>query len=268
VRLPLAVALAITAGCATDAPKPVAVATAAAEPAMATVNGVAVPQSHMDYMVRQQRSRGAPDNAQTRASVREELINRELLAQEAQRTGIVGEAEARAQMEIARRDVLVSAYVRDRLRRQPITDDEIRREYERVRAEAGEREYRARHILVGTEQEAQSLIAQLNNGARFAELAGKHSADPGSASRGGDLDWNVPQVFDRAFGEAMMKLEKGSYTRQPVRTRFGFHIIQVDDVRITRFPDLAQARERIQQQLTQKRIDEAVRELRAKAKVE
>ena len=134
--------------------------------------------------------------------------------------------------------------------------------------EVGEKEYRARHILTDSEAQAKALIAELDKGARFDELAAKHSRDPGSSQRGGDLDWNVPQVFDRTFGEAMMKLEKGRYTKEPVRTRFGFHIIQVDDVRVTRFPALADVRQRIEQQLTQNRIDEAVRALREKAKVE
>lgn len=235
---------------------------------MATVNGVAVPQSHLEYMVRQHRSRGAPDNAHTRASVREELINRELLAQEAQRSGLVGEAEARTQLEIARRDVLVSAYVRERLRKQPITDEEVRLEYERAKAQTGGTEYRARHILVETEEHAKALIARLAGGARFDQLAAEHSRDPGSSHRGGDLDWNVPHGYDKTFADAMVKLEKGSYTREPVRTRFGVHIIQLEDVRGATFPPLAELRQRIEQLLTQKRVDEAVRELRAKAKVE
>jgi peptidyl-prolyl cis-trans isomerase C len=241
---------------------------AAQEPAVATVNGVAVPQAHMDFLLRQRLSRGAPDNAQTRAMVKEELINRELLVQEARRTGLADAAEVRAQAELAGRDALVSAYVRQQLLRQPISEADIQQEYERVRAEIGEKEYRARHILTDSDENAKALIAQLEKGARFEELAMSHSMDPGSAQRGGDLDWNVPQVFDRTFAEAMMKLEKGRYTKEPVRTRFGFHVIRVDDVRVTRFPPLAEVRQRVQQELTQKRIDEAVRELRAKAKVE
>jgi len=266
----LVAAVALIAGCATEAPKPVAseAPKPPAEPSVATVNGVPLPQSQLDFMVRQQTSRGAPDNPQTRATVREELINRELLAQEAQRAGIASEAEIRTQAEVSRRDMLVGAYVRDLLRKQPITDAEVQQEYDRVRAEVGDKEYRARHILVGSEAEAKALIAELDQGVPFAELARKHSKDPGSSQRGGDLDWNVPQVFDRAFGEAMTKLEKGRYTKEPVRTRFGFHVIMIDDVRVVRFPSLAEVRQRIENQLTQQRVQDAVRQLRAKAKVE
>jgi peptidyl-prolyl cis-trans isomerase C len=272
--LPLFLAMAVLAGCAADATKPVPepapkpAARAPAEAALAMVNGVAVPQSHMEFLLRQQISRGAPDNAQTRAMVKEELINRELIVQEARRTGLADATEVRTQAELASRDALITAYVRERLRKQPITEAEIQQEYERVRAQMGDKEYRARHILTDSDEQAKALIAQLDKGARFEELATRHSLDPGSKQRGGDLEWNVPQVFDRTFAEAMMKLEKGRYTKEPVRTRFGFHVIRLDDVRVTRFPSLAEVRQRIQQQLTQHRIDEAVRELRAKAKVE
>ena len=254
----LLLATALLAACAAEA----------AEPAVATVNGVPVPQTHMDLMLRQQISRGAPDNAQTREMVREELINRELVIQEARRSGLADTPEVRTQAELASRDALVSAYVRDRLLKQPITDADIQQEYDRVRTQMGDKEYRARHILTDSDEQAKALIVQLDKGARFEELATSHSTDPGSKQRGGDLDWNVPQVFDRTFAEAMTRLEKGSYTKEPVRTRFGFHVIRLDDVRVTRFPPLAEVRQRIQQQLTQSRIDQAVRELRAKAKVE
>jgi peptidyl-prolyl cis-trans isomerase C len=112
------------------------------------------------------------------------------------------------------------------------------------------------------------MVAELKKGGKFEELAAKNSKDPGSKDRGGDLDWHGPGDFDRAFSDAMMKLDKGKFTETPVRTRFGFHIIQLDDVRTGRFPSLAEVKPRIQQQLTQVRIDELVKGLRGKAKVE
>jgi peptidyl-prolyl cis-trans isomerase C len=112
------------------------------------------------------------------------------------------------------------------------------------------------------------MVAELKKGGKFEELAAKNSKDPGSKDRGGDLDWHGPGDFDRAFSDAMMKLEKGKFTETPVRTRFGFHVIQLDDVRNGRFPSLAEVKPRIQQQLTQHRIDELVKGLRGKAKVE
>jgi peptidyl-prolyl cis-trans isomerase C len=259
----LMAAAACAFGQAAPAKKP-----AAKPDAVAKVNGVAVPQARMDALLQQQGQRGMPDNEQTRAMVREELINRELLAQEAQRAGIAKGQEVQAQLDMARQEILVGAYIRESLRKKPITDAELQREYERLKSHAGDKEYKARHILLETEEQANSMIAQLKNGGKFEELASKNSKDSGSAPRGGDLDWNVPGTFDPQFSGAMVKLEKGKYTEQPVRTRFGFHVIQLDDVRAVKFPALSEVKPRIQQTLVQGRIEQLVKALRAKAKIE
>ncbi len=276
IRILAAIALAIPAlafaqGAEKDSAKPAAKdgsKAAAKAGAVATVNGVAVPRARLDALMQQQRARGAPDNEQTRTNVRDELVNREVLMQEAQKTGLGKSPEVLGQLDLARQEIIISAYLRDWVRKHPVSDAEVQKEYDRVRAEQGDREYRARHILVETEDQAKSLIAELKKGGKFEELAGKNSKDPGSKERGGDLDWHNPGDFDKQFSEAMMKLEKGKYTETPVRTRYGFHIIQLEDVRSGRFPALAEVKPRIQQQLVQSRIDELIRGLRAKAQVQ
>jgi peptidyl-prolyl cis-trans isomerase C len=238
------------------------------EPPLAKVNGVAVPASRMELLMQEQRSRGAPDNAQTRQMLREELVNREVVAQEAQRAGFAKKPEVQTQLDLARQQIMVGAYLRDWVQKHPVSDDEVQKEYDRAKSQTGDKEYRARHILVDTEDEAKTLIGQLKKGSSFAELAQKNSKDPGSKERGGDLDWNVPAAFDKTFSDAMIGLDKGKFTEAPVHTRFGYHIIQLDDVRQTKFPALAEVKPRIQQQITQQKIEELVRGLRAKAKVE
>lgn len=235
---------------------------------IAKVNGIGVPRARQDIVVEEQAQRGMPDNPQTRAMVREELINREVMAQEAQRSGVAKNPQVQTQMDMARQEVLVGAYIRDWLRKNPVSDAEVQKEYDRVKASTGGKEYRARHILLDTEEQAKNMIAELKKGAKFNELASKNSKDSGSAQRGGDLDWNVPSNFDKQFSDAMVKLEKGKYTETPVQTRFGYHVIQLDDVRPVNFPALNEVRSRIQQQLTQHKIEGLVRSLRAKAKVE
>jgi len=235
---------------------------------IAVVNGVAIPRARGEALLNQQKARGMPDNDQSRAMVREELVNRELLMQEAQKSPVAKSADVLGQLDLARQEIVISAYLRDWVRKNPVSDAEVQKEYERVKAEQGDKEYRARHILVETEDQANQIVADLKKGAKFDELAAKNSKDPGSKDRGGDLDWHGPGDFDRNFSEAMMKLDKGKYTETPVRTRFGFHIIQLDDVRSGRFPSLAEVKPRIQQQLTQVKIDELVKNLRAKAKVD
>ena len=257
-----------------DAPKPAAKpaakasAKAGSQTAIAHVNGVAVPASRMEFMMEQQRGRGTPDNQQARTMMREELINREVVAQEAQKSGLAKSADVQTQMDIARQEILVGAYLRDWVKKHPVSDAEIQQEYAKARAQTGDKEYRARHILVENEDQAKAIITDLNKGAKFDELAKNNSKDAGSKERGGDLDWNVPSAFDKQFSDAMVKLDKGKYTVTPVQTRFGYHVIQLDDVRPVKFPGIEEVKGRIQQPLQQHKVDEVVRGLRAKAKVE
>jgi peptidyl-prolyl cis-trans isomerase C len=266
--LALAQAPANEGAAAKDAPAPKGAAKGKAKEAVAKVNGVSVPQSRMDFMLQQQAARGAPDNDQTRAMVREELVNREIISQEAAKSGIAKSAEVQNQLDLARQEIIVSAYVRDWMRKHPVSDADIQKEYDKAKSQTGDKEYKARHILTETEDQAKDMIAQLKKGAKFDELATKNSKDTGTKERGGDLDWNVPGVFDKQFSDAMVKLEKGKYTDAPIQTRFGYHVIQLDDVRPVKFPALADVKPRIQQQLVQAKIEELVRGLRAKAKVE
>jgi peptidyl-prolyl cis-trans isomerase C len=260
--------LALAQGSAKDGAKDAARKPAAAQAPVATVNGVAVPRSRMEFLMQQQKARGAQDNEQMRAMVREELVNREVVQQEAQRSGVARSPEVQAQVDLARQEIIVGAYIRDWVRKHPVTDAEVQKEYERAKQQTGDKEYRARHILVETEGEAQGLIAELQKGAKFDELAEKHSKDSGTKERGGDLDWSLPSAYERQFSEAMTKLEKGKVTDAPVRTRYGYHVIRLDDVRPMNFPPLADLRPRIQQQLVQNRVQELIQGLRAKAKIE
>ncbi len=254
-------------GLAQQAPAKPAAKPPAAGP-VATVNGTAIPRARLEYLMRQQVQRGAPDNEQTRAAVREDLINRELVTQAAVRAGTAKKREVQTQLEVTRQEVLVGAYLSDYLRDKPVTDDDVQKEYDRVRDQTGASEYKARHILVETEDEAKRLIAELHKGGKFDELAKKSSKDEGTRELGGDLDWKVPSGLEKPFADAMVALEKGKFTPAPVRTRFGYHVIQLDDVRGMDFPPLAQVRPQIQRRLVRQKVEELVRELRAQAKVE
>ena len=245
-----------------------AAAAAAKEGPLATVNGTQIPRQRLDVVVRLQTARGAPDNEQLRAQVREALINNELLIQEANRSGIARKAEVQQQIDLSRQEVIANAMVSEYLRTHPVSDADIQKEYDRARAQTGDKEYRARHVLVSSEEDAKSVLADLKKGGKFDEVAQKRSLDEGTRPRGGDLDWNVPGNFDKAFADAMVKLEKGKMTEAPVRSRFGFHVIQLDDVRPVSFPPLTQVKPQIKQRLVGQRVDVLIRELRAKAKIE
>jgi len=242
-------------------------AKAAAGP-VATVNGTAIPRARLDYMVQQQVQRGAPDNDRTRAAMRDDLINREVVVQAAVRAGITKRREVQTQLDMARQEVLVGAYLSEYLRKNEVTDAEVQKEYDRVRQQTGKSEYKARHILVETEEEAKRLIAELQKGGKFDDLAKQSSKDEGTRELGGDLDWKIPSTFEKPFGDALVALEKGKFTSAPVRTRYGFHVIQLDDVRDVQFPSVAQVRPQLQQRLMRQKVEDLVRDLRAKAKVE
>jgi peptidyl-prolyl cis-trans isomerase C len=235
---------------------------------VATVNGQAIPRERLNAVVRQNVSRGAQDSEALRAQAREALINNELLVQEANRNGVAKRAEVQQQIDLTRQEVIANAMIADYLRARPISDADIQKEYDRARSQTGDREYRARHILVASEDDAKAIIAELKRGGKFDDLAQKRSIDEGTKGRGGDLDWNVPSNFDKNFSDAMVKLEKGRMTEAPVRTRFGFHVIQLDDVRPVSFPKIEQVRNQLQQSLVSQRVDALLRELRGKAKIE
>jgi peptidyl-prolyl cis-trans isomerase C len=258
-------ALALAQGLPTKEPARPA---AAASGPVATVNGVAIPRERAELILRERTQQGMPDNEQLRTAVREELINREVLLQEANRTGMTRRPELQTELELVRQTVIVQAYLRDWAQKHPVSDADVQKEYDRAKAQTGSTQYKSRHILVATEDEAKNLIAEIRKGAKFEELAQKSSIDQGTRQRGGDLDWNVPGIFDKPFADALVRLEKGKTTETPVRTRFGFHVIRLDDVRAVDFPPLAQVKPQIQQRLTQERINGLIRELRSKAKVE
>lgn len=247
---------------------------AAAIPAMAqdkpiaTVNGREIPAAYGDMAKQTLLSQGAPNDANLATRAREALINQELLSRAAVDKGLDKNPKLVAAMEMMRREQLAKAYLEDYVTTHPVTDAEIKSEYDRAKAAAGGNEYKARHILVKTEAEAKAIIAQLNKKVAFDKLAKEKSIDKGSAVKGGDLGWNVPGSFVKEFGEAMQKLKKGETAKAPVQTEFGWHVIKLDDMRPTQFPALDEVKNQVRQQVQQKRVRDAITELRAKAKIE
>lgn len=235
---------------------------------IATVNGREIPAIYGDMAKQTLLSQGAPNDANLDARAREALINQELLSRAAIDKGLDKNPKLVAAMEMMRREQLTKAYLEDYVKNHPVTDAEIKAEYDKAKAAAGGNEYKARHILVKTEAEAKAIIAQLDKKVAFDKLAKEKSLDKGSAKNGGDLGWSVPGTFVKEFGEAMQKLKKGETTKAPVQTQFGWHVIKLDDMRPTQFPALDAVKNEVRQQVQQKRVRDAITELRAKAKIE
>ncbi|MFN3957784.1 MAG: peptidylprolyl isomerase [Tepidimonas ignava] len=234
---------------------------------LAIVNGKPVPSARLKALEQQVARSGRPVDDQVRAQLKEEAILREIFMQEAERRGLRASPEVKAQLELATQTVLIRELFADEQRRHPVTDAELRAEYDRI-AQAMGQEYRARHILVDSEDEAKAVLAELAKGAKFEDLARQRSKDKGSGANGGDLDWATPDVFVPEFGQAMAQLGKGQTTAAPVKTQFGWHIIRVDDVRKAQLPDFEAVKPQLQQQLQQQKLAKFQDELRAKAKVQ
>ena len=234
---------------------------------LAVVNGKPVPSSRADAFVKQVASQGQPDTPQLRTMVREELINREVLSQEADRLGLSSSADVKNQLEMSRQSIVIRALIADFLKKNPVKDADIKAEYDKAKSQAGDKEYHARHILVDKEEDAKAIIAKLKGGAKFEDLA-KQSKDAGTASNGGDLDWFAPGMMVKPFSDAVAGLQKGQITETPVKTQFGYHVIRLEDTRQAKFPTLEEAKPQLTEQLQQKKWEAYQAELKKKAKIQ
>jgi peptidyl-prolyl cis-trans isomerase C len=234
---------------------------------IATVNGKPIPKSREDAWVEQLKKQGQQDTPQLRQQVKDQLIQREVFMQEVTKRGIAEKPDVKFQLDVQRQNALIQALMREELARNPVTDEQIKAAYEEQKKSTGAREYKARHILVESEAEAKDITAQLKKGAKFEELA-KKSKDPGSAQRGGELDWAGAGAYVKPFSDAMVKLDKGQMTDAPVQSQFGWHIIKVDDVREAQFPPLDQVTPQIREALSQQRMAAFAEQLRKAAKIQ
>jgi peptidyl-prolyl cis-trans isomerase C len=234
---------------------------------IAIVNGKAVPTSRVEALAQQVARSGRPVTPEVEAQIKEEVIAREIFMQEAQKRGLDTTAEYKSQIELARQTILIRELFAEFQKTSAVTDADVQAEYDKFVAANGGKEYRARHILVETKEQAEAILASLKKGGKFEDIAKKQSKDPGSGANGGDLDWAAAGNYVKEFSDAMVALNKGQVSA-PVQSQFGFHIIRLDDIREAQLPALADVKPQIVQQMTQQRMAAFQQELRAKAKVE
>jgi peptidyl-prolyl cis-trans isomerase C len=243
-----------------------------AEKAAATpkvvVNGVTIPQARFEAMGKELDAQGHPASAEREQAIKEELVNREVLAQAAKKRGLEKDPVVRAEMDMAGQAVLVRALLENEVKAHPISDADLQKQYDQFKAQMGTQEYKVRHILVDKEDEAKAIIDQLNKGADFAKLAKEKSKDPGSKDNGGDLDWGPAGRYVKPFADAVQSLKKGETTKAPVKTDFGYHVIQVEDIRPLKVPSFDEMKNQFRQRAQQQQIQKFVAELRQKAKVD
>jgi len=240
----------------------------AAEAAEVTVNGIGIPRSRVDVAVENNVAQGHANTPELRKRVIDGLVIQEIIAQAALRQGIDKDPLLVARLDLLRQQALFNAFLVDYFSANPISDEVLRAEYDRLKPLQPTREYRIRHIIVGTQEQATQLIAQLRKGASFEKLAAEHSTDTSSGKRGGDLGWTTPDRLAKPFAEVLAKLAKGQITEAPVRSDAGWHIVRLDEERPASVPTFEEAKPRVQQ-IVQNRIAEKVMsDLRAKAKIE
>lgn len=232
-----------------------------------TVNGKAVPKHRADFMLAIRKSQGRPESQELLQEVREEVIRREILAQEASKKGVDKRPEVIGQINLAAQSVLINSYVNDYLRANPISDEAVTREYNALTAQLGNTEYRVRHILVDSEDQAKEIITKLNQGEKFETLA-QQSKDPGSKEKGGELGWAIPSNFVQPFADAIQKLQVGKMTDTPVKSDFGWHVIKLEETRALKLPSVEESKPQILQRLQQQAVERHIGELRAKAKID
>jgi peptidyl-prolyl cis-trans isomerase C len=235
---------------------------------VAIVNGKPVPKARMDALAAQVAKSGRPITPDMADQLKEEVIAREVFMQEAQKRGLDGTDDFRAQMELARQTLLIRELFADYQKKNPVTDADIKAEYDKFVAANGGKEYKARHILVENEAEAKTIIASLKKGGKFEDIAKKQSKDPGSGANGGDLDWANASSYVPEFSQAMVKLNKGQTTDAPVKSQFGWHVIRLDDVREAQLPKMEEVKPQITQALQQQKLAKFQQDLRTGAKVE
>ncbi len=236
--------------------------------AVATVNGKQIKQSLYDYIAKDATSRGQKVDDQVKQAIVNKLIDSELVYQEAQKVGVDKQADYLAREELARRELLTSAYLQDYVKKHPVSDADTKAAYEQYKKAYGEKEYSALHILVKTEAEAKDIIAQLGKGGDFAKIAKEKSLDPGSKDKGGNLGWFSPATMVKPFSDVVANLQKGSISNSPVQTQFGWHVIKLVDTRAAQPMAYDKVKDGLQKNLQQRDLEKMMGELRSKAKVD
>jgi peptidyl-prolyl cis-trans isomerase C len=212
------------------------------------VNGTPIPSAKLDRLIQ---SSGQESTPEIREKARDVLITKELISQEATKRGLIKDIQVQEALEQARLSVLVSAVFEDWVSKEGISNSDLQTAYDSMKGQLGGKEYKTSHILVKDEKLARSLLTQIKSGANFGELAKKNSLDKGSAINGGSLDWVSPASLVPEFSKAMVALSAGQMAPAPVKSQFGWHIIQVSEIREQPIPSLQDVKPQLQQMLTQ-----------------
>ena len=263
----LALPLALLAACGKAADKPAADKPGASGPAVAVVNGKTITKSEFDlYVENVSRQSKREVNEAEKSQLLDQFISMKLAAETAEKEGIQKDAKVSDQLALARMNVIVDAGLQKWLEAHPVTDEELRPEYDAQVAQMPN-EYHARHILVDDQAKAEKLTKDLKAGGDFAKLAEKNSKDP-SSKQGGDLGWFTLDTMVKPFADAVAALQPGQMTEQPVQSQFGWHVIKLEESRATAAPPFEEVKDRVKVFVQRKKLQTYLDDLRKNAKIE
>ena len=242
---------------------------AAAPPAVATVNGSAITRPEYDLFVKDLlQGKQQELTADQKNQVLDDLINMQLLADQAEKDGLQNDPDTVAQLHLLHEKVMADAEQQKFVKSFQPSDADLKAEYDTAVAAMDKTEYKARHILVASKEEGQQIIKKLKGGAKFEELAKTQSTDTGSKNNGGDLGWFTTSRMVKPFADAVVALKKGEITPEPVQTQFGWHVIQLEDTRDKTPPPFDQVKTQLTNQLIRKKLQAYVADLKKNAKIE
>jgi peptidyl-prolyl cis-trans isomerase C len=252
-----------------QSPRQVATATAAPVPegpVVATVNGAPIMKSVLDiYGAQRKASQGEGEKVDDQ-EILNEVISLELMRQEGVSKGLDTSPTVVATMDQQTRTLLAGVAIRDFVQNNPVTDEQARAVYDKEIGKPGT-EYKARHILVKTREEAEELIHELDKGGDFSALAKEKSTDT-SASEGGDLGWFSTAQMVQPFADTVAGLKKGSYTEEPVQTQFGWHVILLEDTRESTPPAFDDIKDRLKVLVANQQLQKHIQQIREASKIE
>jgi peptidyl-prolyl cis-trans isomerase C len=262
------IALASLAAC--NKPQPAAAPqSAAAPPPVATVNGSPISRSEFDLFVKDiLQGKKQELTAEQKDQVLDDLINMQLLADQAEKDGLQNDPDTLAQLHLLHMRVLADAESQKYIKALQPSDADLKAEYETAIAAMDKTEYKARHILVASKEDGESIIKKLKGGAKFEDLAKSQSTDTGSKNSGGELGWFTTSRMVKPFADAVVALKKGEITQEPVQTQFGWHVIQLEDTRDKTPPPFDQVKPQLTNQVIRKKLQAYVADLKKNAKIE
>ena len=265
----LTVFLGLFAACTRPAEDTAASAAAkSATPPVATINGKPISPEFFDEFLNAATGQPAAQaTAEQKTQLLDQLLNMSVAAQSAETDGLANDPATKARLELLRLQVLAEAASEKYIKAHPSTEAEIKAEYD-AQVAAMPKEYHARHILLASKEDAETVIRELQAGGDFAKLAQKKSKDEGSGAKGGDLDWFRLDSMVKPFSDAVAALQKGQMTQQPVQSDFGWHVIKLEDVRSPAAPEFEEVKERVDMIVQRKKLQAHLEELRKTAKIQ